>query len=83
MLSTKPTEDEDMRNFRPVMLMSVAYLAIGLSATTSAADEAIGLADVRKSFVAFDAFGVSDPWAVAGELRKYINPNESSFLGLF
>lgn len=58
-----------MRNFRPVMLMSVAYLAIGLSATTSAADEAIGLAGVRTSFVSFDAFGVSDPWAIAGELR--------------
>jgi dienelactone hydrolase len=58
-----------MKNCARALLMLSIYLAFGVHTATTTADDGIGLPDVRRSLVAFDAFGVSDPWSIAGELR--------------
>ncbi|NND97179.1 MAG: alpha/beta hydrolase, partial [Pirellulaceae bacterium] len=58
-----------MNEVRLAVLISTTCLVAGLVAPALQADEAIGLPDVRRSYVAFEAFGVTESWPVAGELR--------------
>ena len=57
-----------MKNVSIVILFVSALLGSDHQMNSVVADDSIGVANVRRSFVAFDAVGVADPWDVAGVL---------------
>lgn len=62
-------EKLDVKTVYFLTMICIIHPTVGLLATASADDDAIGIPEARRSFVAFEAVGVSDPWVVGGELR--------------
>lgn len=58
-----------MKNIRVELFVCLVLLVMGLSVGAEEAKATSEDVNVRKSFVAFDAVGVDDPWTIAGELR--------------